>query len=223
MGEFADWILGTIGPQPLPVHLVDARRDPLPDPLASDVVITTGSSGSVYDREPWSERAGEWLLAAAGTGAAVLGICYGHQLLAQALGGRVARNPGGPELGTVQVERTVPDPLLDGLGERFFVQQAHFDAVVEAPPGAVVLAANTHTPIQALALGPRVRAVQWHPEFSARAAGGYVQAYRTAIGDGAADLALRAVHDPPGRGRPLSNFLRHFGGVEIGGAAGAWP
>ena len=215
LGDFVDWIRDALGPQPLPVQVVDARAGALPGALRGDVVITTGSTGSTYDREPWSERAGRWLVGAVDQGLPILGICYGHQLLAQVLGGVVSRSPAGPEMGTCEVQRRVDDPLLEGLGARFSVHQAHWDAVVEPPPGATVLAGSANTPNQAMALGDRVRTVQWHPEFFAEATAGFVELYREALGDDY-DRCLASVHEPIDRGLLLRNFLRHIAGVEVG-------
>ena len=100
-------------------------------------------------------------------GVPTLGVCFGHQLLADVLGGRVQRNPNGWELGLTEVRLTGPgqrDPLLRDLPDPLQVLQTHQDAVTELPPGAVRLAGNAHTPNQAFAFGDHVRAVQFHPE-----------------------------------------------------------
>jgi len=135
----------------------------------ADGIVVTGSYASMTERAPWMLALGEALLEAAER-APVLGVCFGHQLLAAALGGTVERNPRGPEVGTGEVELTAAgqeDALLAGLPARLAVQQFHEDHVAVAPPGAVLLATGAHTPVQAFAHGPRLRAVQFHPEFDA--------------------------------------------------------
>lgn len=135
----------------------------------ADGWVVTGSYASVADRMPWIEALGESLLEAA-EAAPVLGVCFGHQVLGAALGGTVERNPRGPEVGTREVELTAAgrdDPLLAGLPARLAVQQFHQDHVPAVPPGAVLLATGAHAPVQAFAHGPRIRAVQFHPEFDA--------------------------------------------------------
>src|SRR5690606_40927594 len=72
------------------------RDEPLPDPGGIAGAVVTGSPAMVTDRLPWSERTAEWLRRAVAQGTPVLGVCYGHQLLAHALGGVVAANPRGP-------------------------------------------------------------------------------------------------------------------------------
>jgi GMP synthase (glutamine-hydrolysing) len=135
----------------------------------ADGVVLTGSYASVTERAPWMVELGEVLIHAAAR-IPVLGVCFGHQLLAAALGGVVERNPRGPEVGTREVELTEAgraDALLAGLPARLAVQQLHEDHVPAVPPGAVLLATGTHAPVQAFAAGPRLRAVQFHPEFTA--------------------------------------------------------
>jgi GMP synthase (glutamine-hydrolysing) len=165
LGGFDRWFAEGLAPA---ADVATCTRADLPAPDAHDGVVVTGSYASVTERAPWMERAGEWLLEAART-RPVLGVCFGHQLLAHALGGAVERNLRGPEVGTREVELTDAgraDPLFAGLPARFAVQETHEDHVPAAPPGATVLARNDHAPVQAFAHGPRIRAVQFHPEFS---------------------------------------------------------
>ena len=101
----------------------------------------------------------------------VLGVCFGHQLLARALGGTVGRNPSGWEVGNVRISLTeagLACPILTDLGAEPTVLQSHQDAVLALPPGGVLLAGNSHTPIQAFQSRQSGRqfGVQFHPEFT---------------------------------------------------------
>jgi GMP synthase (glutamine-hydrolysing) len=113
-----------------------------------------------------------WCLETATQGTPVLGICFGFQLLGEALGGHVACNPAGPEDGSLGVQLTPEgrrDPLFEGLPDRLVVHQRHSDTLVRGPtdPGVVHLASSGPAPWQAFGWGPNLRAVQFHPEMTA--------------------------------------------------------
>ena len=137
-------------------------------------IVVTGSPLSVIERAPWMLQLGDDLLRVAARGTPVLGVCFGHQLLARAAGGEVVVNPQGREIGTVRVQLTEAgrrDPLFtwaEGAGE-IEVQATHVDAVDPAPPGAALLASNENCAAQAFRLSETVAGVQFHPELSAAA------------------------------------------------------
>ena len=124
-------------------------------------------------------RAEEHLRRIVDAGTPFFGICFGHQMLGQALGGRVAKNPRGREIGTVDVRvvgHTPRDPIFDGLGDRFRANHTHMDSVIELPPGARLIAETDLEPNAAFAVGERVRGVQFHPEIDGDAMRGYIEA-----------------------------------------------
>ena len=134
-GDYEDWFLPQLGIPAERVRVVAAHEGEVPPPPGGPVaVVVTGSSFMVSDRQPWSEAAGDWLREVVAADTPVLGVCYGHQLLAHALGGRVAQNPHGREIGSVRV-RLLPearsDPLLGGLSDPLTVQVTHVEAVLE--------------------------------------------------------------------------------------------
>ena len=202
-GDFEDWIAQGLGLArgALDVVAVD-RGEPLPEPAAAAGVVVTGSSAMVSEREPWSERTAGWLARAVDGGTPVLGICYGHQLLAYALGGRVGQNPRGREIGTVEVRALAPahgDALLGVLGERAPAHVSHVESVLELPAGALRLAESDLDPVQGFVFGDAAWGVQFHPEFDADIARGYVAGRRDVLaGEGLDPDALHAaVRDAP--------------------------
>lgn len=134
-------------------------------------IIITGSAKGVREEEPWMAAVGLWALAMAAH-TPVLAVCFGHQLVGEALGGRVEPNPLGPEWGTVDLALTEAgrrDPLFAGIDQPLRVQQLHRDVVLQPPqPHRYTLLSGTaHTALQAFAVGPWLRAVQFHPELQA--------------------------------------------------------
>ena len=114
-GDFEHWIARGLGRSVESLEVVAVHADaPLPPPERIDGVVVTGSPAMVSERAEWSERAARWLAGVVREDAVpVLGLCYGHQLLAHALGGDVGPNPRGREMGTVEVA------LPDGLAPLF--------------------------------------------------------------------------------------------------------
>ena len=221
-GDYDRWFLRALAPTGVRVRVVEAHAGaPLPARAAgADGVIATGSPRSVTERAPWMERTGAWLREVAEAGTEVLGVCFGHQLLAEAHGGRVGRSPRGRELGTVRCSLTAAgrdDALFAGLPETFDVQATHEDEVSALPPAAELLATNAASPVQAFRIGARVRAVQFHPELEPAALGALaaaraalLEAEACARGeDGAARVrsVLAGLRPTPWGGRILANFV----------------
>jgi len=179
LGDFEDWICRTAANPTRPVVTFNAQKQTsLPDPLAFAGVVITGSNAMVTDREPWSEALVPWLRQVVGLGLPVLGICYGHQLLAHALGGRVDFHPNGMEIGTAQISTTTEaalDPLFCAVSPTFAAHTIHSQSVIRLPEGAVLLARNAFEPHHAFRVGACAWGVQFHPEFDAPAMRGSIQ------------------------------------------------
>jgi GMP synthase (glutamine-hydrolysing) len=194
---------------------IDVRvAEPLPEPAEPRAIIVTGSASSVTERAPWMLRLEEHLRHVVSSGTPVLGICFGHQILGQALGGRVERNPRGREIGTVEVELTAPDPILDDRARPFLANMTHVDTLVELPEGARVLARTALEAHAALRFGENAWGVQFHPEIDAEVMRQYVSGRRELIaGEGldAAAIHARIRETPPGA-ETLRRFLRIVAG-----------
>ncbi|SMF52084.1 glutamine amidotransferase [Pseudogulbenkiania subflava] len=176
-GDFEDWIRREL-PDADDWRVVNVvAGETLPPPQHCAAAVITGSPAMVSERAPWSEATAAWLRAAHAARVPLLGICYGHQLLADALGGEVGYHPHGPEAGAVEVERLVAaetDPLLGTLPARFAANVIHWQTVLRLPPGAVPLAGNAFEPHQAFRLGS-AWGVQFHPEFDQHAMRRYLE------------------------------------------------
>ena len=210
-GDFEDWIRSGMGLGEDEMEVAEVQRgDSLPEPAACPAIVVTGSAALVSQREPWSERTASWLARVVETGAPILGICYGHQLLAQALGGVVGANPRGREIGTVEVDLAEArgDRLLGDFAYRVRVQESHVESVLELPAGARVLGSNERDRHQAFAVGETAWGVQFHPEFDADVIRGYIDGRRDLLeSEGLDPDALRTAASDAPEGRAL---LRRF-------------
>jgi GMP synthase (glutamine-hydrolysing) len=167
-GDYETWFIRGLGGDPAHFTVVAPQKgEPFPDPARCAAVLVTGSPASVLERRPWMAETGAYLLRAAEQGVPVLAVCFGHQLLAEALGAAVQRNPRGREFGAVDVNLTAEGqrhPLFRGINARAAFQTVHEEEVVALPEGAVLLAGNPSTPIQAFQHGASLMGVQFHPE-----------------------------------------------------------
>ena len=178
-GQFADLIREAIGPVwPGAYEVFDARTDDYPHPKGSSAFIITGSAANVPNREAWMLRAEAWLRDVASAGTPTFGICFGHQILAQALGGEVIKNPSGREIGTTTIEVTEDDPIFAALPASFSANVTHIDTVGKLPPGARSLARSSRDENQAIRFTETCWGVQFHPEIDAGVMRHYVEARR---------------------------------------------
>jgi GMP synthase (glutamine-hydrolysing) len=223
-GSFADMIRATVGDSwAAGWSEIDVREGraalPRPDEVAG--VIITGSAARIADQLPWMRRAQSALREHVEHGVAVLGICFGHQLLGVALGGRSGPNPHGREIGTVTLTTLREDALLADM-RTAPVSMTHLDAVLELPAGARIIgetALDSHAAIQfaELAWG-----VQFHPEIDAAVMRDYVAALRGRIVDEGLEPERldAAIRDTPDAARVLKRFAEKAASTAQGRAAG---
>ena len=189
-GDFEDWFLRRLDQASQPVEIACPQdREELPplEPLGG--VIITGSHDMVTERLPWSENTALWVKEAVDREIPVLGVCYGHQLLAHALGGVVGDNPRGKEFGTVPVRlsgRANADRLFQGLPDVFDAQACHTQSVLQLPAGATLLASSDMDAHHAFSVGKCAWGVQFHPEFNAEVLRHYIRRF-------ADDLAAQGI------------------------------
>jgi GMP synthase (glutamine-hydrolysing) len=134
-----------------------------------DALIVMGGPQQAYDdaSAPWLAQTKQLLRQAVDDGVAVLGVCLGAQLLAEACGGTVEPGESGPELGARLVatrDAAREDALFWDLPLSPVVVQWHWDAVTSLPPGAVLLASSPKYPHQAFRVGQRAYGLQFHLE-----------------------------------------------------------
>lgn len=177
-GDFDHWFRLALGLPARDITVIDvAAGDPLPKVTDVRGVVISGSAAMVTDKLPWSEQLAGWIRHAMDAELPMFGVCYGHQLMAHAMGGRVGVLPGGREISTQDIDvlaSGIDDPLLQGLPTRFAAHTTHVQSVLEAPAGVQVLARSARDPHQILRYGRNAVSTQLHPEFSAAAMRAYL-------------------------------------------------
>jgi len=158
------------------VEVVVVRADageavPTALPGGIDGLVVLGGEMAAWEdhRAPWLPELRALVASAVASGAPVLGVCLGGQVVTLACGGVVDRAPVA-EVGVYELDllpAAAEDPLFSVLPDRAPVAQYHGDAMLEVPEGAVLLASTPDCPIQAYRLGARAWAVQFHPEVDA--------------------------------------------------------
>jgi len=143
----------------------DVQAGEWPDAGAFDAAIITGSAAGVYESAGWIAGLLDWIRAAKGR-TKLVGVCFGHQAMAQALGGRVEKSDRGWGVGLHRYEVLSPEPWMTPGTATVAIPASHQDQVVEKPSDARVLLRSDFTPFAGLAWGEDAISFQPHPEFT---------------------------------------------------------
>ena len=190
---------------PFAYVVFEAAQGQLPSsPDACDAYLITGSLRGAYDDDPWIAALSQFVRDSYGAGKTLVGICFGHQLLSQALGGKVVKSENGWGLGLLTFRITKPKPWMSAQPEGCSLYFAHQDQVTQLPPNAELLGGNAFCPNAFYSVDDRVLGIQGHPEFSPRIMAGVLagveelvepqryQAARQSLACGAPDNRLVA-------------------------------
>ena len=187
--------------------VIDATG-PLPQPGRFDAYVVTGSSAGAYDPLPWIEPLKALLRAERGR-TPVVGVCFGHQVMAEAFGGKVIKSPKGRGIGLQTYDVEAAAPWMDPV-KRFSIPASHGDQVVKPPPAATVLAGSDFCPYAMLAYGEDAFTIQPHPEFEPSFAAALIEE-RWEAADSERNVAavesLRAPNDRTLVGQWIGRFL----------------
>ncbi len=171
-----DWRITTIA----------VKDGQFPEDLATyDGFIITGSPASVHDDEPWVHRLMQLIREIRARNQPVFGACFGHQVIAKALGGKVEKNPGGWVFGLAETQ-------LEGAPIRLYA--AHVEQVTQLPEGAEVLGGNSECPVGAYRIGDRILTSQYHPEITEDFATALVEEYANKLPPEVAALAKASLN-----------------------------
>lgn len=162
--DFDSWIIRFLKNKN--TKIIDIQKgEKLPNIPSAKGFIITGSHSMVTDNFPWSLALEKYIKKISKTTIPLLGICYGHQLITKALGGKSDFNKNGKEIGTVKIKKVANEPLLQGIPKQFFAYETHYQTAVKLPKGAKVLAKNKRDQHQAVQYTKHIYGVQFHPEF----------------------------------------------------------
>ncbi|MCW2316701.1 GMP synthase (glutamine-hydrolyzing) [Rhodoblastus acidophilus] len=185
------------------------QEEPLPALDACDAYVITGSRCSVLDEAPWMLALEDFLRRARAARRRVIGICFGHQILAKALGGRVEKAATGWRLGLNSYALDGAPDWLNGA-KVLRINAIHQDQVVVAPEGARKFATGVDCPVAALAYDDWAVSVQAHPEFTMEFERSLLTTLRgVTLSEGLADQAL-ATLDAPGAQTDSADIAKGF-------------
>ena len=189
-----------------------AHEGKLPaSPGVCDAWLCTGSRYSAYDTMPWVGALAQFIRDLHASKKHFVGICFGHQMLAQALGGEVAKAEDGWGVGVLPMEIISSESWMQPPRAEVLIQHMHQDQVQRLPPGSVVLGRSAHCEIGMFRVGETMLGIEGHPEFTPAFAEALILARRKSIGAEKTEAALRTVRQPsdgPLVGRWIAAFLR---------------
>lgn len=148
-----------------------------------DAYLITGSKSGIYDGSPWIKQLQEYVIALAERQKKLVGICFGHQLIAQALGGQAQKSDKGWGVGLATSTVYVTKPWMDPARESFAIIASHQDQVTALPPQAELIAGNDFCAYGSYQIGNQILTFQGHPEFTQAYARQRMHARRKIIGE----------------------------------------
>lgn len=215
-GDFEHWTAEAMGLDTDEWQCVNVQAgERLPDPGDFAGCAITGSHDMVTDSSlEWIEQTAHWIRNAVEAELPMVGICFGHQLMAYALGGQAGFHADGPEIGTFDIELTDAadnDPLFKNTPRLFSGHTTHYQCALSLPPNAVLLAHSDHEPHQAFRVGEHAWGIQFHPEFDAEGMRYYVVQQATTIEEhgGTVNELLSDIRETPESTRIMKEFVAY--------------
>ncbi len=211
-GEYPDMFIRLLGPRDpeLEFTVYDVMLGEYPGHVDDeDAYLITGSKFSVYEDLDWIHRLLDFLRELHARRKKIVGICFGHQAVAQALGGETRKADGGWGVGLHHHRFATKPDWFDNDDEEFAVLVSHQDQVVELPEGAEVLAGSSFCPNAVYQLGDHVLTFQGHPEFVNDYSRAIIEYRWDLIGDEKAKRGLASLKSEPETDR-MAGWILNF-------------
>lgn len=206
-GDYPSMFADFLG-QMFETQAFDVQAGDLPDAAAFDGAIITGSAAGVYEDHVWIPPMLDWIRNARGR-TRLVGVCFGHQAMAQALGGRVEKSGRGWGVGLHRYQVIEAQSWMTPSLSEIALSASHQDQVVVKPEDARVTLSSDFTPYAGLAWGDDAISFQPHPEFSRAFTGALVEGRRGRIETTVVDRALTSLEAEDDRA-PVADWIRGF-------------
>jgi GMP synthase-like glutamine amidotransferase len=194
-------------------HSYDVRHGEFPASAdACDAYLTTGSKFSAYDDETWIHTLKDFVRQLRDAGKPFVGICFGHQILAEALGGKVEKAESGWGVGVHRIEVVESEAWMNPEQPAFALQFMHQDQVTQLPGDSVVLSRTEHCPVAMFRVGRTMLGIQPHPEFTVAYSEALIRDRAERIGETKARTALDSLGLATGEALAaawVAEFLHH--------------
>jgi GMP synthase-like glutamine amidotransferase len=172
--------------------------EPLPDPKGLEATVVTGSAKGVYDETDWMNPLRDFIRTAHGNNRPMVGICFGHQIIADALGGDVRKSDKGWGIGRHTYDVRLKPEFMSDAGDKVAIDASHQDQVITAPADAKVFLSSEFTPNAGLIYdnGTTI-SMQPHPEFDRPFTEGLVELRRdNPLTDDEVEKAMQSLEHP---------------------------
>jgi GMP synthase-like glutamine amidotransferase len=199
-------------------HLPDLRLtwidlyhgEDAPSPTAFDGFLCTGSRCSVYEDQPWIGKLKTFVKDVQQSAKPFVGVCFGHQVLAEALGGKVEKAQYGWGVGVHDMNIIRPERWMSPQQSHCKLQYMHADQVQTMPPASTLLASSAHCPVAMFRVGDTMLGIEGHPEFPAAYVEALLRERTERIGEKRVNEALNTLKDETDdrlAARWIANFL----------------
>ena len=179
-------------------------------PEECDAYLITGSPQGVYDDEPWIKPLEAFINRCYEAQQKLVGICFGHQMLAHALGGRTEKSDKGWGIGLRQFEILEQRPWMNPPLEKGALYFAHQDQVMQLPPNAQLLAGDSFCPNTMFTMGNQVLGVQGHPEFTRSYMGAIVELLRPYMDETTTQEGLASLEQGAADNKVMAQWIVNF-------------